>query len=110
MVVEQRMTVEPLCWGGGGTPTPLQLTTGLVVNSFIITNPTLAGERMLLIPKVSILLEQLINCHRDRSADTSETPDGQEPGGKRPEGISREIIQSQDLMDWRTDWAVSMQK
>ena len=32
---------------------PLQLTTGLVVNSFIITNPTLAGERMLLIPKVS---------------------------------------------------------
>ena len=29
---------------------PLQLTTGLVVNRFIITNPTLAGERMLLIP------------------------------------------------------------
>ena len=33
---------------------PLQLTTGLVVNSFIITNPTLAGESMLLISKVSI--------------------------------------------------------
>ena len=29
--------------GGGGFPHPLQLTTGLVVNSFIITNPTLAG-------------------------------------------------------------------
>ena len=36
---------------GGGLPSPpLQLTTGLVVNSFIITNSTLAGERMLLIP------------------------------------------------------------
>ena len=44
--------------GGGGSSHPLQLTTGLVVNSFIITNPTLAGERMLLIPKVSILSEQ----------------------------------------------------
>ena len=36
--------------GGGGVSQPLQLTTGLVVNSFIITNPTLAGERMFLIP------------------------------------------------------------
>ena len=36
--------------GGGVVSHPLQLTTGLVVNSFIITNPTLAGERMLLIP------------------------------------------------------------
>ena len=27
--------------------------------SFIITSPTLAGERMLLIPKVSILSEQI---------------------------------------------------
>ena len=54
--------------GGGGfvvvvvvvVSHPLQLTTGLVVNSFIITNPTLAGERMLLIPKVSILSEQML--------------------------------------------------
>ena len=56
------MTVEPLCWGGGGGVSlshPLQLTAGLVVNNFIITNPTLAGERMLLIPKVSILSEQI---------------------------------------------------
>ena len=46
--------------GGGGVAShPLQLTTGLVVNSFIITNPTLVGERMLLIPKVSILSEQM---------------------------------------------------
>ena len=45
--------------GGGGVSHPLQITTGLVVNSFIITNPTLAGERMPLIPKVSILSEQL---------------------------------------------------
>ena len=44
--------------GGGGVSHPLQLTTGLVVNSFVITSPTLAGERMLLIPKVSILSEQ----------------------------------------------------
>ena len=29
---------------------PLQLTTGLVVNNLVITSPTLAGERMLLIP------------------------------------------------------------
>ena len=35
---------------GGGVSHPLQLTTGLVVNSFIITNPTLVGERMLLFP------------------------------------------------------------
>ena len=53
------MTAEPLCWGGEGFVShPLHLTTGLVVNSFIITNPTLAGERMRLIPKVSILSEQ----------------------------------------------------
>ena len=55
------MTVEPLCLGGGGggvVSHPLQLTTGLVVNSFIITNPTLAGERMFRIPKVSNLSEQ----------------------------------------------------
>ena len=45
--------------GGGGVSYPLQLTTGLVVNSFIIINPILAGERVLLIPKVSILSEQL---------------------------------------------------
>ena len=61
-MVDQRMTVEPLCcvcvWGGGGRCFPPPPTTGLVVNSFIITNPTLAGERMLLIPKVSILSEQ----------------------------------------------------
>ena len=45
--------------GGGGPFHPLQLTTGLVVNSFITTNTlTLAGECMLLIPKVSILSEQ----------------------------------------------------
>ena len=42
--------------GEGGLPSPP--ANGLVVNSFIITNPTLAGERMLLIPKVSILSEQ----------------------------------------------------
>ena len=60
-MVEQRITVEPLCLGrgGGGVSHPLQLTTGLVVNSFIITNPTLAGESMLLIPKVCILSEQI---------------------------------------------------
>ena len=50
-----------MLWEGGGgcLPPPLQLTTGLVVNSFVITSPTLAGERMLLILKVSILSEQL---------------------------------------------------
>ena len=37
--------------GGRVTSHPLQLTTGLVVNSFVITSPTLAGERMLLIPR-----------------------------------------------------------
>ena len=45
--------------GGGGVTHPLQLTTGPVVKSFIITSPTSAGERMLLIPKVSILSEQI---------------------------------------------------
>ena len=56
------MIVEPWCWGGGGgwSSHPLQLTTGLVVNSFVITSPVLAGERMLLIPKVSILSEQIL--------------------------------------------------
>ena len=39
---------------GRGVSHPLQLTTGLVVNSFVTTSPTLAGECMLLIPKVSI--------------------------------------------------------
>ena len=52
------MTVEPRCWGGGeGVSHPLQLITGLVIKS-VTTSPTLAGEHMLLIPKVSILLEQ----------------------------------------------------
>ena len=40
---------------GGGVSHPLQLTTGL---EGVTTSPTLAGERMLLIPKVSILSEQ----------------------------------------------------
>ena len=56
--VMQRMTVEPQCWGGwggGDVSHPLQLTTGLVINSSVKTSPTLAGERMLLIPKVSIM-------------------------------------------------------
>ena len=57
-MVEQRMTVEPWCWWGGLPPPPANY--GLVVNSFVITSPTLAGERMLLIPKVSILSEQII--------------------------------------------------
>ena len=52
------MTVEPWWWRGEGVSHPLQLTTGLVVNSFVMASPTLAGERMLLIPKVSILSEQ----------------------------------------------------
>ena len=59
-VVEQRMTAEPrccVCVGGGGVSHPLQLTTGLVIKS-VTTSPTLAGECMLLIPKVSILSEQ----------------------------------------------------
>ena len=46
--------------GGGGVSHPLQLTTGLVINSSVTTSPTLAGEHMLHIPKVSILSEQLI--------------------------------------------------
>ena len=53
LVVIQRMIVEPRCWGGGGGGSvshPLQLTTGLVINSSVTTSPTLAGERMLLIP------------------------------------------------------------
>ena len=45
--------------GGGGVSHPLQLTTGLVINSSVTTSPTLAGEHMLLIPKVSILSEQI---------------------------------------------------
>ena len=44
---------------GGGVSHPLQLTTGLVINSSVTTSPTLAGEHMLLIPKVSILSEQI---------------------------------------------------
>ena len=44
--------------GGGDVCHPLQLTTGPVINSFIKPIPTLAGERMLFIPKVSILSEQ----------------------------------------------------
>ena len=52
------MLVVVVVVGVGGSP-PLQLTTGLVVNSFVITSPTLVGERMLLIPKVSILSEQI---------------------------------------------------
>ena len=53
--------------GGGGGFHPLQLTTGLVVNSFVITSPTLAGKCMLLIPKVSILSEQseIIDCLKE---------------------------------------------
>ena len=50
--VMQRMTAELPCWGGGGggvVSHPLQLTTGLVIKS-VTTSPTLAGERMLLIP------------------------------------------------------------
>ena len=52
------MTAEPWCWGGGGVSHPLQLTTGLLIKS-VTTSPTLAGERVLLIPKVSILSEQI---------------------------------------------------
>ena len=54
------MTGEPRCWGGGGggVSHSLQLTTGLVIKS-VTTSPTLAGERMLFIPKVSILSEQI---------------------------------------------------
>ena len=53
------MTVEPRCWVGGGVSHPLQLTTGLVINSSVTTSPTLAGEHMLLILKVSILSQQM---------------------------------------------------
>ena len=56
------MTVEPRCWGEGGggcLSHPLQLTIGLVINSSVTTSPTLTGEHMLLIPKVSILSEQI---------------------------------------------------
>ena len=53
------MTVEQRCWGRrGGVSHPLQLIIGLVINSSVTTSPTLAGERML-IPKVSILSEQI---------------------------------------------------
>ena len=54
------MTVEPQCWWGrgGGVSNPLQLTTGMVINSSVTTSLTLTGERMLLILKVSILSEQ----------------------------------------------------
>ena len=66
-VVEQRMTVEPRCWGGGGGVShPLQLTTGLVINSSVTTSPTLAGERMLLIPKVSILSEHILFISKEK--------------------------------------------
>ena len=43
---------------GGGVSHPLQLTTGLVIKS-VTTSPTLAGECMLFILQVSILLEQI---------------------------------------------------
>ena len=46
--------------GGEGVSHPLQLTTGLVIKS-VTTSSTLAGERMLFIPKVSILSEQTRN-------------------------------------------------
>ena len=42
-----------------GVSHPLQLTTGLVIKS-VTTSPTLAGKRMLFIPKVSILSEQVL--------------------------------------------------
>ena len=45
---------------GGGVSHPLQLTTGLVINNSVTTNPTLASECMLLIPKASILSEQTV--------------------------------------------------
>ena len=54
------MTVELLHWGGGDLPSPsANYRAGSY--SYIITNPTLAGERMLLIPKVGILSEQIIH-------------------------------------------------
>ena len=55
---------------GGGGSHPLQLTTGLVIK-IVTTSPTLAGERMLLIPKVSILSEQR---HFEGLKEGSENP------------------------------------
>ena len=49
---------------GGGVSYPLQLTTGLVIKS-VTTSPTLASERMLLIPKVSILSEQTMRVTKE---------------------------------------------
>ena len=68
------MTVEPRCvcvGGGGGVSHPLQLTTGLVINSSVTTSPTLAGEHMLLIPKVSILSEQTLVISFEHRNSTS---------------------------------------
>ena len=45
--------------GVGGCLPPPPATTGLVIKS-VTTSPTLAGERMLFIPKVSILSEQKV--------------------------------------------------
>ena len=66
------MTVEQRCWGGGSLSLshPLQLTTGLVINSSVTTSPTLAGDHMLLIPKVNILSEQSFVTLGHRSAET----------------------------------------
>ena len=58
--------------GGGVVSHPLQLTTRLVVNSLVITSPTLVGERMLLIPKVSILSEQTV-CSLDLEGSNTVT-------------------------------------
>ena len=55
----------------GGVSHPLQLTTGLVINSSVTTSPTLAGEHMLLIPKVSILSEQTGNLDSTRKTNVS---------------------------------------
>ena len=62
------MTVEPLRWWqwwgwgvGGLPPPPADYQAGSY--SFIITSPTLAGERKPLIPKVSILWEQIGGIH-----------------------------------------------
>ena len=57
------MRVEPQCWGGEGVSHPLQLTTRLIINSSVTTSATLAGEHMLLIPKVSILSEQIYSIY-----------------------------------------------
>ena len=48
--------------GGCLPPPPANYWVGSY--SFIITSPTLAGERMLLIPKVSILSEQTNNYNK----------------------------------------------